>query len=199
MRDRSVLQSSAQETLATSSESRRYTVFTGGFPCQNISPAGKGGGLEGDRSRLWHDFFRIIATTRPEWIVIENHADLRFKGLEAMLSQLDAIGYHVQWHCIPSSAIGAPHERDRIWIIAHSDAIDGQAGVGVWSYLQRAILEARDRNSETIWLETSRPPPGVDDGLSAELDQRERTEGLGNAVIPQIAEIIANGIREVMK
>jgi DNA (cytosine-5)-methyltransferase 1 len=95
------------------------TVITGGFPCQDISFAGKGAGIVGERSSLWNEMFRLIRDVRPEWVIAENVSALRSRGLALVLQDLCSIGYCVEWHCIPASAVGAPHQRDRIWIIAY--------------------------------------------------------------------------------
>lgn len=94
-------------------------IITGGFPCQDLSVAGKGAGLAGARSGLWWQFHRLIEETQPKYIIAENVAVLRSRGLDEVLRSLDSIGYDAEWHCIPASAVGAPHQRDRIWIVAH--------------------------------------------------------------------------------
>lgn len=95
-------------------------LVCGGFPCQDISLAGKGEGLTGARSGLWSEFFRLIEELRPRYAIIENVSALRARGLETILGQLASIGFDAQWHCIPAVAVGAPHQRDRVWIIAYS-------------------------------------------------------------------------------
>jgi DNA-cytosine methyltransferase len=97
----------------------RIDVIAGGFPCQDISVAGKQKGIAAKRSGLWKEFARLINEIRPKYAIIENVANLRSTGLIAVLQDLWAIGYNAEWHCIPASAFGAPHRRDRIWIIAH--------------------------------------------------------------------------------
>jgi len=94
-------------------------VITGGFPCQDISGAGKGKGIVGERSGLWSEMFRLIRDVRPTWAIIENVSALRSKGLTLVLQDLCSVGYCAEWHCIPASAVGAPHQRDRIWIVAY--------------------------------------------------------------------------------
>jgi DNA (cytosine-5)-methyltransferase 1 len=94
-------------------------VIAGGFPCQDISVAGKQKGIAAKRSGLWKEFARLINEIRPKYAIIENVANLRSQGLISVLQDLWAIGYDAQWHCIPASAFGAPHRRDRIWIIAY--------------------------------------------------------------------------------
>lgn len=94
-------------------------IITGGFPCQDLSVAGKGAGLEGARSGLWWQFHRLIKEAQPRWVIAENVSALRSRGLDQVLRSLDQIGYDAEWHCIPASAVGAHHQRDRIWILAY--------------------------------------------------------------------------------
>jgi DNA (cytosine-5)-methyltransferase 1 len=105
-------------------------VICGGFPCQDISFAGKGAGLEGERSGLWFEFHRLIKEIRPSWVIAENVSALRSRGLDAVLGSLAEIGYDAEWHCIPASAVGAPHRRDRIWIVAYPNSSEQRAWLG---------------------------------------------------------------------
>ena len=103
-------------------------VIVGGFPCQDVSKAGKGEGLTGQRSGLWAEMFRLIRDVRPTWAIIENVSALRGKGFVTILQDFREIGYCVEWHCIPASALGAHHQRDRIWIVAHPNPYSRQEG-----------------------------------------------------------------------
>lgn len=94
-------------------------LLCGGFPCQDISLAGKGAGITGSRSGLWTHYARLIDETAPRWAVIENVSALRSRGLDVVLGALDALGYDAEWHCLPAASVGAPHRRDRIWVVAH--------------------------------------------------------------------------------
>ena len=94
-------------------------VLCGGFPCQDISLAGKGAGLAGERSGLWFEYAKAIEALTPRYVIIENVAALRSRGLDQVLGSLAALGYDAEWHCIPASAVGAPHRRDRVWIVAY--------------------------------------------------------------------------------
>jgi DNA (cytosine-5)-methyltransferase 1 len=104
----------AEQLAAQGSE----TVLSAGFPCQDISYAGDGAGLAGQRSGLVWPLLRAIRLVRPRRAVLENVAALLTRGLGTILGRMAAFGYDAEWHCIPASAIGAPHQRDRIWIIA---------------------------------------------------------------------------------
>jgi len=100
-------------------------VICGGFPCQDISTAGKGAGLAGQRSGLWSEYARLVGELRPAVVIVENVAALLGRGMGRILGDLAALGYDAEWHCIPAAAVGAPHIRDRVWIVAnpqHSDA-----------------------------------------------------------------------------
>jgi len=104
-------------------------VICGGFPCQDISVAGKGAGLAGARSGLWYEYARIIGELRPSYVIVENVAALLTRGADVVLGTLATLGYDAEWHVIPASAVGAPHRRDRLWIIAFRNA-DSQREAG---------------------------------------------------------------------
>lgn len=103
-------------------------MLCGGFPCQDISGAGKGEGLDGKRSGLWSHFARLISEIQPRWVLVENVPALRSRGLDRVLKDLCEIGYDAEWHCIPAKAIGAPHQRDRIWILAYPKSLFRNGG-----------------------------------------------------------------------
>ena len=93
-------------------------VVSGGFPCQDISAAGKGAGITGKRSGMWFHMARIIEEVEPAFAFIENSPMLRTRGLEVVLEDLAEMGFDARWGCIPASAVGANHKRDRMWIVA---------------------------------------------------------------------------------
>ena len=105
-------------------------VICGGFPCQDISYAGKGAGLAGERSGLWHQFARIIGKLRPRYVIVENVAALLTRGMGEVLGTLASLGYDAEWHVIPASAVGAPHRRDRVWIVAFNTDAAGVCRLG---------------------------------------------------------------------
>ena len=103
-------------------------LVCGGFPCEDISLAsGTGVGIIGERSGLWSEFARILGEVRPRFAFIENVPALRSRGLALVLQDLWALGFDAEWHCIPASALGAPHERDRIWIVAYPQGMFREA------------------------------------------------------------------------
>lgn len=95
-------------------------VVSGGFPCQDISCAGKGAGLDGARSGLWSEFARIIGEVRPRFAFIENSPMLAVRGLDRVLADLAAMGFNAEWGVVSAADVGAPHLRERIWIVANA-------------------------------------------------------------------------------
>jgi DNA (cytosine-5)-methyltransferase 1 len=185
-------------------------VICGGFPCQDISHAGKGAGITGERSGLWKEYARIIGEVRPRYVIVENVAALLSRGLADVLGDLAAIGYDAEWHCIPASAVGAPHRRDRIWIVAYPGGSGSQGSLfGSQPGDQAALVvagcgEAISDPNATRYGERLRwaigdgnrwePEPDVGrvaDGVPARVD---RLKALGNAVVPQIPELIGRAI-----
>lgn len=228
-------------------------VICGGFPCQDISVAGRGAGLSGDRSGLWSEYARLIGELRPRYVFVENVAALLSRGFGTVLGELAALGYDAEWHCIPAAAVGAPHRRDRVWLIAYANSVqlrdlprriggprgagaaitsdDGEQGTmanAISPRLERRPfisgyiadeLAAIERSREVLgnpdclrelqqeglvsdewrrpsdpgwWL--SEPDVGrVAHGVPARVD---RLRGLGNAVVPQIPELIGKAIMQ---
>lgn len=95
-------------------------IICGGFPCQDISNAGKREGIDGERSGLWSDMLRVIRVVRPRYVVVENVAALASRGLDRVLGDLAASGFDAEWEVLPAAAFGAPHIRERVFILAYS-------------------------------------------------------------------------------
>jgi DNA (cytosine-5)-methyltransferase 1 len=175
-------------------------VICGGFPCQDISIAGKGAGIiEGTKSGLWFEYARIIGEVRPNFVVVENVANIlrRDRGFDQVLGDLAALGYDAEWHCIPASAAGAPHARDRVWIVAHPSGSRLEGSQPICGRLERSIATlALDGNSfadARHALESGLGDIRAGDGVSARMD-KDRLGALGNAVVPQIPELIGRAI-----
>lgn len=96
----------------------RVDVVAGGFPCQDISTAGTGAGIDGARSGLWKEMARIIGEIRPRFAFVENSPALTSRGLGVVLGDLAEMGYHARWGVLGAVDVGAPHKRERIWILA---------------------------------------------------------------------------------
>jgi DNA (cytosine-5)-methyltransferase 1 len=103
-------------------------VVSGGFPCQDISVAGKGVGITGERSGMWGHFARIIGEVRPRYAFIENSPALTNRGLGTVLRDLAAMGYDAEWGVLGAGDVGAPHKRDRIWILGHTNSHSKSVG-----------------------------------------------------------------------
>ena len=123
-------------------------VVTGGFPCQDISFAGAGAGLAGKRSGLFWHIIRTVCMVGQPKLLLENVAGLLNRGLAEVLGALASIGYDAEWHCIPASAVGAPHRRDRIWIIADHGSEQHEGGRDPISGALASELSGADTHPE---------------------------------------------------
>jgi DNA (cytosine-5)-methyltransferase 1 len=144
----------------------RIDILTGGFPCQDISNAGKRAGITGSRSSLWKHYLRAIRILRPKYIIAENVAALINRGLDTVLADLASVGYDAEWHCISASSVGAPHRRDRVFIIgirtsivAYTDEFRNESLLGCsfieWWYSQdscpKSISSSFNVANSDIW------------------------------------------------
>jgi DNA (cytosine-5)-methyltransferase 1 len=170
-------------------------VICGGFPCQPFSVAGKQRGAADDR-HLWPAMLEVVKRERPTWVLGENVTGLIKLGLDQVLSDLEAEGYACRTFVIPACAVGAPHRRDRLWIVAHAErdqqprqeSCDGTPGRVGW--IEQPMAWGRD------WEVALREFRGVDDGLSYRVD---RVDTLRNAIVPQIAQVIGQAIMGAAK
>ena len=105
-------------------------VVSGGFPCTDISVAGKGAGITGKQSGLWSEMARIVGEIRPQYVFVENGPLLVKRGLAVVLSDLAEMGYDAEWGIVGARHIGAPHRRDRIWIVANATGQQGNKRKG---------------------------------------------------------------------
>ncbi len=205
-------------------------VITGGFPCQDISLAGRLAGVgEGTRSGLFSEVIRLAGDIRPSVIILENVSNLlsgpseqRGGWFGRVLGALASIGYDAVWDCLPAGNLGAPHERDRVWIVAYPSGtgLEGlRSAFGDAAEITDAGCFLASANAEKVqrlhgiqhgWLRAVpdgvdiRPAWGgqqwpqaepllcrVDDGIP---DRVGRTAACGNAVVPQIPELIGRAI-----
>lgn len=215
-------------------------VITGGFPCQDLSVAGKRRGMgEGTRSGLWSEIIRLVGELRPEYVIVENVAALlsgpserRGGWFGRVLGDLAERGYDAEWRNIPACMVGAPHRRERVWILAHPAQVqrngcndNARKRMGVWPLSklgdggwsqdvanateggqqgqgQDVIASHRQARSEgktayalaggvgSIW----RSEPAVGRVANGVPNRIHRLSALGNAVVPQIPELIGRAI-----
>ena len=131
----------------------KVDVLCGGFPCQDISAAGKGAGIAGERSGLWKEYARLIGEMRPRFVFAENSPLLRTRGLGVVLEDLAALGYNARWGVLGARDVGAPHKRDRMWVLAYTkreqDNSERRLGECRRNTLGRGEQAAFSKNGET--------------------------------------------------
>jgi DNA (cytosine-5)-methyltransferase 1 len=177
-------------------------LLCGGFPCQDISHAGKMAGIKGERSGLWSEYVRIIRELRPAYVIVENVAALLNRGMGRVVGDLAESGYDAEWDCFPASAFGAYHERDRLFIVAYPTGIDGASRNRVvqgdsW----RPSLQSRRLRGVAMALATRAYPntrfedePSMDRMVHGVPGGVDRIKCLGNAVVPAVAEWLGRRI-----
>lgn len=171
-------------------------LVTAGFPCQDLSFQGAAAGLTGERSGLFWYIIRTLCMVGRPRVLLENVAALLDRGLGSVLGALAAFGYDAQWDCIPAGAIGAPHERDRIWInAANSTSKQGLYEPNHWQRTYR-LPDNGSAWKACPWNAPEECVCRMDDGLSYRVYRSER---LGNTIVPQIPEMIGYAILEAEK
>lgn len=174
-------------------------VITGGFPCQDISCAGKKAGLEdGTRSGLWSEIARLCGELRPRYVIVENVANLLAGPPERpggwfgrVLGDLAERGYDAEWENIPAATLGAPHRRERVWLVAYPSAQRPVASVeGLLSILAPRQL-GRSARRDGVFGRDNPTVCDVDDGFPLGLGGHFAA---GNTVVPQIPELIGRAI-----
>ena len=185
-------------------------LICGGFPCQDVSYAGLGAGIEGARSGLWSEMFRLVCEVRPRYVVVENVPGLLGRGLGKVLADLASVGYDAEWEVLPACAFGASHIRERIFMVANSDGYGLQDSSGVKPHKSTAkrnlqpyqrgeqspdrlvsfVANRRNVFSKRIadvqWV--AEPDiPRMANGIP---NQLHRIKALGNAIVPQVAQFV---------
>jgi DNA (cytosine-5)-methyltransferase 1 len=181
-------------------------VISGGFPCQDISAAGKGTGIDGERSGMWREMARIIHEVRPRFVFVENSPMLTSRGLGTVLGDLASMGFDARWGVLGAADVGANHQRDRIWIVAkwrgqlpHTQ----HDRIGRWKQQQKSIKKENvvytdlSRKIRPIartegftwfgnrsWWEIEPNVGRVADGVAAKVD---RLKAIGNGQVPLCA------------
>lgn len=186
-------------------------LLCGGFPCQDVSKLRAGDGISGPRSGLWWEMFRLIRGLRPTWVVAENVPALRVRGADGVSAALESEGYAV-WPCVVGAwAAAAPHRRDRVFILAYANGArlesrrekrstdddrvhdaDRVGHLAPTETVRAGWAAARDAG----WWATEPPVGRVVNGLPGRVD---RSRAIGNAVVPQVACVVAEAILEAWR
>ena len=187
-------------------------VISGGFPCQDISAAGKGAGIDGERSGMWREMARIICEVRPKFVFVENSPMLTHRGLGTVLADLANMGFNAEWGVLGASDIGAKHHRKRIWIVARQRQVLPHSDNRIERWKQQQESDAKtgsDMANTDNWNgggerwgfggQTHRKgewdlctifnqpePARMADGVAARLD---RNKAIGNGQVPQVAAV----------
>ncbi|NDF51971.1 MAG: DNA cytosine methyltransferase [Betaproteobacteria bacterium] len=172
-------------------------VVSGGFPCQDISAAGRGDGLEGERSGLWREMARVVGEVRPRYVFVENSPMLTARGGARVIADLTALRYDAQWDIMGAADVGAPHQRDRIWIVAENIS-------NAYSLRCNRSRAKRPSQRPKGWeckqfeglleqaIQTGIPAGKhrrIHDGVAARVD---RLKAIGNGQVPRVAATAFN-------
>jgi DNA (cytosine-5)-methyltransferase 1 len=155
-------------------------VVSGGFPCQDISSAGRGAGIKGERSSMWKHMARIIGEVRPTYAFIENSPMLRTRGLGVVLQDLAKMGYDAKWGVLGAFHVGANHQRNRMWILATDPDLSQRKRGSIPS----RIYQENTNTCDSRWWKDSSRIYRVDDGVAARVD---RLKAIGNGQVPLCA------------
>lgn len=175
-------------------------LLVGGFPCQPFSLAGRQRGVDDERW-LWPEFARAVRVVRPKFVLLENVPNILAIGdgaaLSEILGDLAAIGYDAEWQCLSAEAIGAPHRRERFFLVAHTDDPGPQGPRRLDPFGQsthQRFVGAGSRSVAGTWL----PEPDMGRVANGVPDRVDRLRGLGNAVVPQVAEVWGRYLLELL-
>jgi len=167
-------------------------VVCGGFPCQDISNAGGRAGITGARSGLWREMAETVCAVRPSFVLVENVAVLASRGLDVVLGDLAQLGFDAEWGVVSACSVGAPHMRKRLFILAHPPGFGREWRWGDRPNPQDVEPQGRGPEHGGPWSVEPRPV-GVAYGVPSRVD---RLHALGNAVVPQVAELIGRQLMQ---
>ena len=148
-------------------------VVSGGFPCQDISAAGRGAGIDGERSGMWSHMARIVGEVSPKYVFVENSPMLTSRGLHRVLGDLASLGFNARWGVVSAADVSAPHQRDRIWIVANS-ASTGRDEGGL--QVKRSNGCSLESGASTESVKSSSPSAFVADSDSTQREGNKRTK-----------------------
>ena len=174
-------------------------VIVGGYPCQPFSLAGVRRGEKDDR-HLWPEVRRLVNEIRPTWCIFENVAGHITMGLDEVLSDLEAEDYATRPFVIPACGVDAPHKRDRVFIVAYSDSTYIERGrLSSRVYKEHEVINGRSYNIRGQAPQFWKPEPNVGRVVNGLPNRSHRIKALGNAVVPQIPEVIGRMIKIYQK
>jgi len=184
-------------------------VIAGGFPCQDISWAGRGRGIdydlpkqEGTGSGLWWEMWRVIRDFRPRYVIAENVPALTHRGLDTVLGSLAEIGYDAEWQTISAAAVGAPHVRERLFIVAYPNiqqveyVPDERCPQGGKEAPPAGQVDTCEHHGGAIWPKWDGSFTGVlcePDGVP---DRVGQISGFGDSVVPQVGYLVGRAIMD---
>lgn len=163
----------------------RVDVVSGGFPCQDISVAGRGAGIDGAKSGMWAHMARVVGEVRPRHVLVENSPMLVYRGLARVLGDLASLGYDARWGVLGAHDVGAPHKRDRLWIVATDTDGDGQHDGAVDAEVAGAPEAVAD-SGVGVWWASERGLDRVAHGLANRMD---RLRAIGNGQVPGVVAL----------
>ena len=169
-------------------------VVCGGFPCQDISFAGKRNGITGEKSGLWKEYFRVLEEVQPQFVFAENSARLITAGLDVVLEDLASLGYDATWACVAASSVGAPHLRERCFIMAYPSK-SGRERDWWSSWVERRLsrVQKADRARRTEaspWHGVWPTEPSVERVLpSGVANALDRHYAIGNGQVPRVVKL----------
>jgi DNA (cytosine-5)-methyltransferase 1 len=173
-------------------------VIAAGFPCQDASIANIGGsGTAGERTGLFRHVTRLAGELRPEIIILENVAELLDRGFGDVLGALAEVGYDAEWHCLSLGSLGAPHQRERLWVVSYPSGSRWQGSEPYYGIFERAkqTLAKHGHRAFAEWRDLAdgqRVVRGVD-GATVTMERR-RLHAIGNSLGPVIPEHIGRAI-----
>lgn len=174
-------------------------VVSGGFPCQDISAAGPGKGLAGDRSGLWFEFERIIGEIRPPLVFAENSPNLRTRGLGTIINGLARMGYDTRWGVLGAGHFGAVHRRSRMWLVAYANKERDENEVPKHTHSSPGAMQGKAQEREWFRAHSRELPhnarlrwgdePDVDRTVDGVADRVDRIRAAGDGQVPIVAAI----------
>ncbi len=171
-------------------------VISGGFPCQDISCAGKGAGIEGKRSGMWKEFARIIGEVQPKYVFVENSPMLTSRGLGTVLGDLSEMGFNAEWGVLSAADVGANHRRERIWICARRSELSSHSEHDRYGWGEQQSEGIKETNGKILAYSSNGEHTDSVRGVNAEairVPQENWTERSGCGMSGGTSGVVGNG------